>query len=344
MGLSKAKLFAGAMVLAAASGSVMAQSNVTLYGLVDAWAGSIKAPGADRAWVQQGGGMSTSYWGMKGAEDLGGGTKAIFAIEAFFRTGNGKPGRFDGDTFFARNSYVGLQNDRLGTLTMGRVTTQYFLSTILFNPFGDSYTFSPMVYHVFLGQVGQGVLGDSGWNNSVQYATPDFGGFQASGTYSFSNTAGQFGQNKWSLGGNYFNGPLSATLTYQQIKYDAVVGDLSAIGFTSQRAVLAGAAYDFKFVKLFGQYQHIQNRIVTGNVNMNTGQLGVSVPLGTGSVLASYAYTKSSGASNVRRNTWAVGYDYPLSKRTDVYAAYLNDKISGLSSGNTLGGGVRLRF
>lgn len=345
MGMSKTKLLIGAAALAAgASGPAMAQSSVSLYGLVDAWVGSIKAPGEQRAWVQQSGGMSTSFWGMSGTEDLGGGTKAIFKMEAFFQPNSGAAGRFPGDTFFARNAYVGLQNDTYGTLKMGRVTTQYFLSTILFNPFGDSYVFSPMVYHVFLGEAGQGVLGDSGWSNSVQYTTPDFAGFQASGVYSFSNVAGEGGQNKWSLGANYFHGPLSATVTYQQIKYDSVVGDLSALGYSSQRAVLVGAAYDFQFLKLFGQYQHIQNNIVTGNINVNTGQLGVSVPLAGGKVLASYAYSKSNGASDVSRNTWAVGYDYSLSKRTDVYVAYLNDKISGLSAGNTFGTGIRLRF
>ena len=44
------------------------------------------------------------------------------------------------------------------------------------------------------------------------------------------------------------------------------------------------------------------------------------------------------------RQTWAVGYDYPLSKRTDVYAAYMNDHISGLSNGNTFGAGIRAKF
>ena len=70
----------------------------------------------------------------------------------------------------------------------------------------------------------------------------------------------------------------------------------------------------------------------------------MSVPLGGGSVLASYAYTKSSGTSNVNRKTWALGYDYNLSKRTDIYAAYMNDKVSSMSGGDTFGGGVRMKF
>ena len=102
--------------------------------------------------------------------------------------------------------------------------------------------------------------------------------------------------------------------------------------------------YDFRVVKLFGQYQYIKNTITGGNLTSNGGQLGVSVPLGGGRVMASYAYTKNSGANTSSRNTWALGYDYDLSKRTDLYAAYLNDKVSGLDAGNTFGVGMRMKF
>ncbi|MFP3548098.1 porin, partial [Rhizobium sp. SIMBA_035] len=88
----------------------------------------------DRAWNVSGGGMSTSYWGLHGAEDLGNGYKAIFTLESFFRAQNGQFGRFQGDTFFARNAYVGVSSP-YGTVTAGRLTTHLFLSTILFNPF-----------------------------------------------------------------------------------------------------------------------------------------------------------------------------------------------------------------
>ncbi len=76
--------------------------------------------------------------------------QAIFTLESFFRAQNGQYGRFRGDTFFARNAYVGIQGP-IGTFTAGRLTTQLFVSTILFNPFVDSYIFSLIVYHVFLG-------------------------------------------------------------------------------------------------------------------------------------------------------------------------------------------------
>ena len=139
------KLIAAAACVAATA-PVHAQSSVSLYGQVDEWVGATKFPGGNRAWNVSGGGMSTSYWGLHGAEDLGNGYKAIFTLESFFRAQNGQFGRFQGDTFFARNAYVGIDSP-YGTVTAGRLTTHLFLSTILFNPFYDSYTFSPMVYH-----------------------------------------------------------------------------------------------------------------------------------------------------------------------------------------------------
>src|ERR1700735_5634039 len=133
---AKAIVTAGLFGVLAAS-SAQAQSSVQLYGQVDEWVGATKFPGGQSAANVGGGGMSTSYWGMKGSEDLGGGYQAIFALEAFFRAQNGEAGRFTGDTFFARNSYAGIVSP-YGTVTAGRLTTQLFVSPIPFSPLIDS--------------------------------------------------------------------------------------------------------------------------------------------------------------------------------------------------------------
>jgi predicted porin len=343
----KATVIAGMLGLFAA-GAANAQSSVQLYGQVDEWVGATKFPGSDRAWNVSGGGMSTSYWGLKGAEDLGNGYKAIFALESFFRAQNGQFGRFQGDTFFARNSYVGIQAP-YGTFTAGRLTTQLFVSTILFNPFVDSYVFSPMVYHVFLGLgtfPDQGVVGDSGWNNSVQYTTPDFNGLSGSAMYSFGNQPGDGRSKKYSAQFLYFRGPFAATGVYQYVNFNNNPGDLSTFitGYKSQSVAQIGLSYDLKYVKFFGQYMYTNNDIDVGSFHVNTAQGGVTVPLGPGSVMASYAYSRSNGGLDQTHKSWAVGYDYPLSKRTDVYAAYLNDKYTSMSSGDTYGVGVRAKF
>jgi predicted porin len=345
----KAGVIAG---LLAGASSVFAQSSVQLYGQVDEWVGSQKFPGGDHAWQVSGGGMSTSYWGMKGSEDLGNGYKAIFTLESFFRAQNGQFGRFNGDTFFARNSYVGIESP-YGTVTAGRLTTQLFVSTILFNPFIDSYVFSPMVYHVFLGlgtfptyTTDQGVVGDSGWNNAVQYSTPNFNGLSGAAMYAFGNTAGEGSAKKYSAQFLYFNGPFAATGVYQYVNFNNAPTDLGSLvaGMKSQGVGQIGLSYDLKFVKFFGQYMYTKNDQQVGSWHVNTGQGGVTVPLGPGSVMASYAYSRDTGGLDQTHQSAAIGYDYPLSKRTDVYAAYLYDKFSNMSSGETYGVGLRAKF
>ncbi|WP_414443256.1 porin [Burkholderia sp. 22PA0106] len=329
-----------------------AQSSVQLYGQVDAWVGAQKFPGNERAWGVQGGGMSTSYWGLRGTEDLGGGYRALFTFEDFFRPQSGKYGRFDGDTFFGRNAYVGLETP-YGTVRAGRLTTQLFISTILFNPLIDSYEFSPIVYHVFLGlgtfptyTTDQGVVGDSGWNNAVSYTSPDFNGFSASAMYALGNQAGSNGAKKWSGQMQYYRGAFAATAVYQYVNFNNSPTDLGSLvaGMKSQSVTQLGVSYDLRFMKLYGQYMYTKNDMQTGSWHVNTAQGGVSVPVGAGSALASYAYSRDAGGLDQTHQTWALGYDYPLSKRTDLYAAYMYDHLSNQSTGYTFGGGMRVRF
>ncbi len=343
------------------SGAAFAQSSVTLYGQADMFVGGIKNPGSsDRAYVANSGGMQTSYWGIKGTEDLGMGTKAIFDLNGFFRTDSGSSGRFNGDSMFSRNAYVGLENQRYGTLKLGRNTTPYFVSTILFNPLVDSYVFSPMIFHTYFptssGRVyDPGIIGDSGWNNSLLYSTPNFGGLTGNVMYSFGESAGNTGKNKW--GGNltYFSGDFAATVAFQQVKFDNTPFDLTnqtsnpnLTGFDKQTAVQAGLSYDFKILKAFVQGQYIKTNVNTnsfGDIKHIDGQAGVSVPVGAGNVLASYAYGRVlNEVSSIKRNTFALAYDYNLSKRTDVYAAYYYDKVTGIEHGDSFGVGVRHKF
>lgn len=343
------------------SGAAMAQSSVTLYGQADMFVGGVKAVGTgERAFKADSGGMQTSYWGIKGSEDLGMGTKAIFDLNGFFRTDSGSMGRFNGDSMFSRNAFVGLQNDRYGSLKLGRNTTPYFVSTILFNPLVDSYVFSPMIFHTYFPTASgavydPGIIGDSGWNNSLVYSTPNFGGLTANVIYAFGESAGNNSKNKW--GGNltYFSGNLAATVAFQQVKFDSAPFDLTnqttnanLTGFTKQSAVQAGVTYDFKIVKAFLQGQYIKtdvNANTFGDIKHIDGQAGVSVPVGAGNVLASYAYGRVlNEVSSIKRNTFALAYDYNLSKRTDVYAAYYYDKVSGIEHGDSFGVGVRHKF
>ncbi|CRY44900.1 porin [Burkholderia pseudomallei] len=328
------------LVVGAMAPATRAQSSVSLYGLVDAFAGVVHPSGAPgTTWTISGGGMSTSYWGLKGSEDLRGNLKAVFALEGFFRINNGRYGSFDGQSFFARNAYVGLQST-LGTLTLGRNTVPLFVSTILFNPFVDSFNFSPMMLHTYVdsGIGPASVQGDTGWENSVLYSAPNFGGLTGSLIYGTAGIAGHPGEANY--GGNllYLGGRLSATAAFQSVKETALFFN----GASRQNAYQAGASYDFTYAKAYAQYQHVDN---SNNVHDDTGQLGVNAPAGTGSVLLSWSYTRRRGMVGSRIwNTGAFGYVQPLSKRTSVYGTYLFDKVSAAGSGGRFGVGVRHQF
>jgi predicted porin len=77
------------IALAAASLSAQAQSSVQLTGTVDTYVGSMKMAGQERVASVGSGGLTTSWWGVKGVEDLGGGLKADFNITGFFRADTG---------------------------------------------------------------------------------------------------------------------------------------------------------------------------------------------------------------------------------------------------------------
>jgi predicted porin len=338
-------LILGAVLFAEAA---HAQSSVQFYGLLDAFVGYKKPMNGQSSVIAGNGGMTAPYFGLRGSEDIGGGTKVIFDLEGYFNVQNGSMGRtgFPHDGLFSRNAYVGASG-QYGTATAGLIPPLLWFSTITFNPFWNSFVFSPIVLHSYVGVNGQGVFGNAGeWWNSVYYASPSFNGLVGRAMYSFGNDPGHLGQNKWSGQVSYNNGGFATSVVYQQIKYSLNAGDLGTVlpGLTTQSVANLGVSYDLNYVKLYGQYQHVWDSISNGDVGIDTGQVGFAIPVGIGRILGSDAYSKSTGHSSVYRNTWSLSYDYPLSTRTDIYAAVLSDRASRMSSGTTIGGGLRTQF
>ncbi|HCL86300.1 MAG TPA: porin [Comamonadaceae bacterium] len=336
------KLLTLAAVLCAAGAH--AQSSVQITGLTDVYAGSIRMAGdAGRRTVVNSGGMTTSWFGFTGTEDLGSGLKAGFALTSFIQVDDGTQGRFPGDTFFSRDANVSLSGG-FGTLRLGRWMAPNFLPSVLANPLGDSFTFAPLILHMnvplFNASGWQATTpSDTGWSNQIAYTTPDIGGFKANLQYQFGEQAGDNG--KKNVGANffYFGGPLLLTGYYERDQI-ANPGQGAYLG-TTKKDWMLGAAYDFTVVKPYLTYGQAEADNLPGKAK--TLQLGVSAPLGAGKVLASWARTELT-AADVDRKTLTVGYDYNLSKRTDVYAMLMNDKITRQTTGNSFGVGIRHRF
>lgn len=344
--MKKRSAVACAAALGLLAGGAQAQSSVQLMGTVDAFVGSVRMAGdAGRTSVLNSGGMTTSWWGMKGTEDLGGGLKANFALTSFFQADSGTDGRFGGDPFWSRDSNVSLSSSTWGAVTLGRALAPNFLPTILFNPFGDSFTFSPLVLHnnvpLFNGTGwGASTPSDTGWSNEIVYSTPNFGGLSASLNYQFGEQAGNSGPHNVGFNLLYFHGPFAATAFYERDEVTNPVAAPFATGDT-KKDWMVGASYDFTMVKLYGTYGRATSTLAALPTE-KTWSLGAAAPVGPGNVLAGYARSEFDGG--VARRTATVGYDYNLSKSTDLYAMLMRDSISGFTDGTSFGAGIRKRF
>ena len=171
---------------AAIAGSAHAQTSVTLYGTIDTSLTYVNhADGSKNLWAlgnSSDGNLSGSRWGLKGAEDLGGGLKAIFQLESGFNPSTGSSAQ--GGRLFGRQAYVGLTAEQYGSLTLGRqydplidlvqgITEDNYFGSVFATPGDvDNYDNSFRV------------------NNAVKYTTPVWNGLQAAAMYSFGGIAG----------------------------------------------------------------------------------------------------------------------------------------------------------
>lgn len=345
---AKKNLVAAAALMALAG---VAQADVKLYGMIDMSAGSFAgahATGAAARTTQvAGGSMQTSFLGFGGSEDLGGGLKAEFALETFLTGDTGATVANNAGNFWGRASNVALSGG-FGKVALGQYDNPLFTSGYTYNPFGSSMTFSPTMRHFnYIGQTttnltGAGVGFDTGWVNSVTYESPVMSGFQGIAQVAAKEKTGTNEKNSSSVAVSYNAGPLSAMLTY-------VKGGLSTstTAYTANEKVWnLGASYDFIVVKAFGQYTDINES--TPNAGKDKiYQLGVSVPVtDKAAVLASFGQLKNKTNAGVstKNEVLSLGYDYTLSKRTDVYGVFMNERQSTLTSGQSFAVGIKHNF
>lgn len=338
-----------ALACVAATGLAQAQSSVAVYGLLDLSVGQFQNAGGLKVKRLDSGNMSTSYLGFRGSEDLGGGLRASFQLDSFIQVDSGNAGRVTNvDGFWGRNANVSLSGS-FGSVRLGRQGPAMFVSTLLFNAFGDSFGYSPAIRQYYSNPAaGTPLIGDSGWNNTIGYTLPKFGGLAAMVQVAAGEgAANSRGKN---LGGHllYFAGPLGLTAAWQSVKSQGTLGrPISAFpGFTEQTAFQFGGSFDTGVAKLFAQYGSIETK-ATRKVETKNLHFGARVPIGAGALLAQYGNSKVTAAgvaASVKSTVMTFGYDHFLSKRTDVYAVLMQDKLTGASTGTTYAAGVRHTF
>lgn len=290
---------------------------------------------------------------MNGTEDLGNGLKLGFALGAFFRADTGTPGRTDADNFFARDANVSLSGN-FGTLKLGRSMAPNFLPTILFNPFGDSFTVSPLVLHANMSFVpaGNSTVVDTGWSNQITYSTPVFAGLKANLHYQFGEQAGKTSANNVGANLMYNNGPLALTAFYEQADILGTPSNPTYTNGNQNENWMLGGAYDFGVAKLYATYGESEKEVASvQSFDQKTFSLGLDVPLtksGTLKLAAAQSEREYSTQADNKRTTVTFGYDHFLSKRTDVYTAVMYDKLSFDGAKNESGTsavvGIRHRF
>ncbi|QHE93219.1 porin [Pandoraea fibrosis] len=202
--LSRQSLSSLAIPLAFGASVVHAQSNVTLYGSIDASLNYVSNQNGAHSYQAQNGMINGTRWGMKGTEDLGGGTSAIFQLENGFNLFNGKQGQ--GAREFGRQAWLGLKDNQFGSLTLGR---QYDPTIWYLAVHTGGFTGGTAFAHPF----DNDNMGNSfRIDNSVMYTSPSWNGLSMRTMYAFSNQAGAAtatANRAYSAGVGYDNGPLS---------------------------------------------------------------------------------------------------------------------------------------
>ncbi|SIT48050.1 Outer membrane protein (Porin) [Paraburkholderia piptadeniae] len=337
---------------AAFTAPAFAQSSVTLYGVIDEGIDYTNNVGGNSVVELQSGYAQGSRWGMKGAEDLGDGNKAIFQLENGFDLNSGRLGQ--GGRMFGRQAYVGLSNDRFGTVTFGR---QYdsvvdYLAQTTSNGNWSGYLFS----HPF-----DNDNTDNSFrvNNTIKYASPDIAGFQFGGTYSFSNDTNFANDRQYSFGAQYATGGLLLAAAYLQANNaGATTGGAIATNdasFFAQRMRVFGAGINYTFgsATVGFAYTNSNYKNPTGNgyladpaaivapgATLNTlkfqnfelnakYQVTPAFFVGGEYVYTMENYDASTGGVKPKVHSVGLMADYNVSKRTDFYVQGMYQKVAG---------------
>ena len=299
-----------ALAVLAASGAAMAQSSVTLYGVVDT--GLTYSKGDESVYgMTHVGGNVNSRLGFRGVEDLGNGLKATFNLEAGMGVddGNNYMDKDSNGMAFRRTSTVGLAGN-FGEVRLGRMLTSSYLAVSRYDAFGDTGIGASLAWNI--PQTGYAPRTE----NAISYTSPNFSGFKIGAEYGFGEKQKARDSRYFGMGATYDNGPLSLGLGYDRLNSNTMDGLLAA---SDLKTVHLGGAYNFGVAKLLAFYKQSK---VSNAPKFKTFGLGVSAPVGAaGEVRASYNNYKISD-DNGKANQLSLGYVHNLSKRTALYGTY----------------------
>ena len=365
-GLQHAKRLALGVSLLAGAASSHAQTSVTLYGIVDnaltyssneTTLGST-SNGHSNFKMSQGAWIGSQF-GLKGSEDLGGGLSAIFLLVNRFNSANGAA-QFPGAAF-AQQSYVGLADKKLGTVTMGRGFTSYYWMLAPYSP--TKYLTGFTGAHP--GDI-DNLDTDYKTSNTVRYISPTVSGVTFSGDYSLGGVPGCMNCGaSWSVGANYiansfgiaaaverFNnsnsqggawGANSTATTNGQQGVSALTNGFQTAAAQQRFAVTGGYTFTDKVDVQFA-YSNVQYipGVASSFRNLaiwNTvGVVGHYKPTPFFDVAAGYSLTRATSSNGIKDpakyQQIALSQYYSLSKRTGLYSVQAYQHATGQTLGS----------
>lgn len=336
---------ASCMVVA---GLAQAQSSVTLYGAIDTslrYTTNSKGANGPASEIQlTQGAIQGSRWGLRGSEDLGNGTKALFDLEGGFLVNNGTIDQQG--QLFGRQAWVGLSNPTYGRLLAGRVYGIPFGLLSDFDPLGiGNYlenAYIPRIlgtrfddtldYTITRGplslEVQRGVGGQAG--SVVQGSTASLGlsynqkGLEIGGVAQESRDANEKKMVIFGGGSHYTFGAATLYLMYFNARRDA--------GFTVSTAVggaLANTSLIGNSTTALGANTQTAQRI-DSYMSFGLGYKITPTLVVTGGYFQDNVEHVVNGESGKIRTT-LLNVDYLLSKQTDIYAEVDRNWLSGAS-------------
>jgi len=298
----------GACALPTAS----AQSNVTIYGILDSgivYTSHANAAGDSVLKVPGLTGSVPSRIGFRGTEDLGHGVQALFVLENGVSADTGTMGQ--GGRLFGRQAYVGLKN-AYGTLTFGRQVNMTFLAAVKSDVMGPNL-FSMSSIDLYIPNARS--------DNAIGYLGT-FNAFTVGATYSLgrdSSTAG--GPAGTSCGGEVAGNSKACRQVTALLGYDNKV-----LGVTASYDIMygnAGAA-----AGLATSDSH--DRRVTVNGYAMAG------PLRVGAGLMARKKVAATRANDLESNLWYLGASYPLTPMLQLDGQVARHDVKGSGNDSTL--------
>lgn len=267
---------------------------------------------------------NASRIGIKGAEEINSGLKAIYQFE--YQTEMDDGAGAGGQTFGQRNIYVGLQGSG-GTIIGGKFDTPTKVAQEKIDLFNDME-----------GDIAYVVVAETRANNIVQYTTPaSWGAFAI-------NVAAVAAEDSTADDGT----ALSLTYTTPAL-YLAVAGEQD-VSFQGADIVRLVGRYTIGAFQLGALYEQASDDEADIDSFVVSAKLNISDKSALKAQFGDVGYDEDLGVMNYSEDgqQLSVGYDYMLSKNTTLFAYYTQETYEEESvevmDDQWLGLGIDLKF